>query len=88
MLVSSVAPGWPAHAAGIKQGDVFLEVDGKAITDIPALKNIISHGSAGRSISAKIIPERANKRIQDHSSARALVLPRLIIKGQEAGRHD
>ncbi len=41
-LISDISKGSPAEKAGLKQGDVIMEFDGKKITGIGALKNAVS----------------------------------------------
>jgi Do/DeqQ family serine protease len=41
-LVSAVEPGSPAERAGVRQGDVIIEVDGQPIDDSNALRNEIA----------------------------------------------
>jgi serine protease Do len=40
--VQSVLPDGPAQRAGLKEGDIILEVDGRAISDSPAVIEIVS----------------------------------------------
>ena len=38
VVIASVEPGSPAERAGLKEYDVIVELDGKAIPDVPALR--------------------------------------------------
>ena len=53
-LVASVKTGSPADKAGIKPGDIILEVDGKIIDTMRTLPKIISEIKPGRTINIKI----------------------------------
>ena len=54
-LVSAVSEGSPAEKAGIRRGDVILEMNGQAVKDSNALRNTVSrlkpgtHGAPSRS---------------------------------------
>jgi Do/DeqQ family serine protease len=50
LLVTDVAAGGPADRAGLKRGDVILEVDRKPVHDAPALQKALSAVPAGRSV--------------------------------------
>lgn len=41
-LISDLAPGGPAENAGLKRGDIIIEVDGKKITTMPELPKTIA----------------------------------------------
>ncbi len=53
-LVNRVVPGGPAHRAGIKPGDVILEVDGKKIKNFHQLPIIIAFRQPGETVRLKI----------------------------------
>ena len=46
-LVSEVEPGGPADRAGVKQGDLVLQIDGKPVTDANRLRNQIAGTKPG-----------------------------------------
>ncbi|MEJ5172658.1 MAG: Do family serine endopeptidase [Hydrogenothermaceae bacterium] len=54
-IVSNVQPGGPADKAGIKAGDVIVEVNGKKITDISELQNQIMKNPPGTEVSVKVL---------------------------------
>ncbi len=53
-LVGDVTPGGPGAAAGIKKGDVILELDGRPLSDMSDLRNQISQTAPGTSVTLKI----------------------------------
>jgi serine protease Do len=58
-LVSQVIPGGPAEKAGIKPGDIILDVNGTPITSSAQLKNLVGQTKAGST--AKVTVWRSNK---------------------------
>lgn len=49
-LVASVTPTGPAEAAGIEAGDVILEFNGQAITQMRSLPRIVAETDVGRDV--------------------------------------
>lgn len=60
-IVSSVAPDGPADAAGLKTGDVILEVNGERIEEMPELPRVIADIKPGET--AKLSVWRNGKAI-------------------------
>jgi len=50
-VVLSVVPGSPADKAGLVQGDVIVNIDGKAITSAEDLQKVVQAGKPGQTIS-------------------------------------
>ena len=50
LLVTDVASGGPADRAGLKRGDIILEVDRKPVQDAPSLQKALGAVPAGRSV--------------------------------------
>jgi serine protease Do len=50
LLVTDVASGGPGDRAGLRRGDVILEVDRKPVHDAPSLQKALSAVPAGRSV--------------------------------------
>ena len=50
VIVNSVVENGPAAKAGMKDGDVVLEIDGKKITSVPQLMRIVAEIPAGKSV--------------------------------------
>jgi serine protease Do len=53
-LVSQVMPGSPAAKAGIEQGDVILEFDGKAIAESKDLPQMVAATPVDKSVDVKV----------------------------------
>jgi serine protease Do len=54
-LVSDVFADSPAERAGIKRGDVILELNGKKVKDVVSLRNMVAQSKVGSEIKLKII---------------------------------
>ncbi len=57
-LVSGVMKGSPAEKAGIKQGDVILQYNGKIVEDTGHLRNMVSQTPIGTSVKVKILRQK------------------------------
>jgi len=53
-LVAQVVSGSPAEKAGIEQGDVIVEFDGKEITDSKDLPRIVASTPVGKAVTIKL----------------------------------
>jgi len=60
-LVSEVSPRSPAEKAGVKEGDVILEFNGKKVTDSRHLKLEVARTKPGESVEFKVLRDGANK---------------------------
>jgi serine protease Do len=54
-LVSQVFKGGPAEKAGIKQGDVIIEFDGKEITNFNDLPRIVASTPVGKTVTITVL---------------------------------
>ncbi|MBI4688219.1 MAG: DegQ family serine endoprotease [Nitrospirae bacterium] len=54
-LVSDIFSGSPAEKAGLKRGDVIVEINGKPLKDVESLRNIVSQSEIGGTVKLKII---------------------------------
>ncbi|AVH69552.1 HhoA/HhoB/HtrA family serine endopeptidase [Nostoc sp. 'Lobaria pulmonaria (5183) cyanobiont'] len=59
VFVMRVVPNSPAASAGIRRGDVILQVDGKAITSAEQLQNVVEDSRLGQILQVKL--QRGNK---------------------------
>jgi serine protease Do len=62
-LVSQVVKDGPAEVAGLKRGDVIVEVDGKRIKNTLELRNTIAETSPGTTVDLSVIRDGKTKRI-------------------------
>jgi serine protease Do len=72
-LISDVINGSPADEAGLKQGDVIVEVDGKEVESTGKLRNMIATLGAGAQVNLSIIRDGEKVKIEltlDELSAR------------------
>ncbi|MHB8770794.1 MAG: DegQ family serine endoprotease [Syntrophales bacterium] len=53
-LVAQVTPGGPADKAGIEQGDVIVEFDGKPVADSKELPRIVAATPVGKTVTMKV----------------------------------
>ncbi|HVP12365.1 MAG TPA: trypsin-like peptidase domain-containing protein, partial [Phycisphaerae bacterium] len=61
ILVNQVMPKSPAEAAGIKVGDVILEVGGKSVKDARELQRVIADAEVGKPLQVKILREKTQQ---------------------------
>ncbi len=54
-LVSDVAQGSPAQAAGIMRGDIILEFGGKKVDDVGVLRNMVAQSRIGDQVGMKLL---------------------------------
>ncbi len=77
-LVSQIFKGGPADKAGLKQGDVIVEFDGKEIADFNDLPRIVASTPVGRTVSITIF--RQGKIIPLHVAVAEMEEPTEIAK--------
>jgi len=63
-LVSNVEDGSPAARAGIKQGDVITEYNGKAIADSNQLRNNVSSTTPGSTVTMKVFRDGRSETVE------------------------
>ncbi len=63
VLIDGVVPGGAAEKAGVKQGDVVLEVDGGPVRDTTELKSVIGETPPGTRVDLLVMREGKEKHI-------------------------
>ncbi len=53
--IISVEPGAPAQRAGLRRGDIILELEGRPVPDVDAMHRILSDDVFGRRVDIKLI---------------------------------
>ncbi|MSP96310.1 MAG: serine protease [Betaproteobacteria bacterium] len=80
LIIGGLAPGGPAERAGVKLGDLVLEVGGEAVTGLTAMfRRIWSIGPAGSQITLTLSRRGTSSKVQVRSADRSdfLKKPRL-----------
>jgi serine protease Do len=54
-LISGVEKGSPADQAGLKRGDLVIELNGKKVADSTSLRNMVSANAPGTNTAVKVI---------------------------------
>jgi serine protease Do len=63
-LITEVFEGDPADKAGIKQGDIIKEVDGKAVRDTHELLRVVAMVPVGKKVSVRVLRDGVAKEFQ------------------------
>ncbi len=63
-LVSGVVKGSPAEKAGIQQGDVVLQYNGKLVEDTAHLRNMVSQTALGTRVKIKLLRKKKERTIE------------------------
>ena len=54
VLVMRVVPNTPAEEAGIRKGDVIVQIDGEAVTEPEQLQNLVENSQIGQILQLKV----------------------------------
>ena len=92
-LVASVDPSGPAAAAGLKAGDVILEVDGERVVEMRRLPRMIAERDPGRTVKLKLWRDGAEANVEavlaampaGNEAAKA-VRPKAALRGSISAR--
>ena len=63
--ITGTSPGSPAETAGLRDGDVIVQLNKKKIANIYDLTDFLAKGSPGQSVS--IVVERDRQRVELHA---------------------
>lgn len=58
VLVSDVLEDSPALQGGFQRGDVIIAFDGKTVTDVAGLRNLVAGTSVGKQVAVRLIRDR------------------------------
>jgi serine protease Do len=83
-LVNGVEPGSPAERAGLQQGDVITEVQGRGVSDGNELRNAISNTVPGTAVALKVWRDGRTHDL----SAKVTELTAKAEAGERDGRSD
>lgn len=63
-LVTDVLKGSPAEDAGLKRGDVIIELNGKEVNDVESLRNRVAQTEVGSTINLKVKRESSTIQLE------------------------
>src|SRR5436853_663522 len=64
VLVADVMKGGPAETAGLRAGDVVVELNGSKIREVPELQRRIANVAPGQSVAIAVVRDRATQRLK------------------------
>ena len=64
VLVADVMKGGPAEVAGLRPGDVIVELNGSKIREVPELQRRIANVAPGQSVAIAVVRDRATQRLK------------------------
>jgi serine protease Do len=71
-LVTEIRPNTPAGKAGLQNGDVIREIDGKKVTDSAQLRLTISETPPGTKVTLKYLRGETGKKPEEHTTTAVL----------------
>jgi len=81
LVVSALAPGGPAEGAGVRVGDVVVEVAGERVTSLADLfRKVWQLGSAGVEVPLMVLRDRELSRLRIHSADRRDFLKKPLLQ--------
>src|SRR5882724_3216114 len=83
VLVGGVMPGTAAEKAGLKNGDVILEINGKKMTDPRTLQLLVAQMSPGTKVTLRILRSEPGKAPTEKTLTATLIeLPQEVMAGR------
>jgi serine protease Do len=64
VLIAQVMPETPAEAAGLRDGDLIVAIDGRPIVETRALQRLVGATVAGREIALVVLRERSRQELR------------------------
>jgi serine protease Do len=64
VLIAQVMKDTPAEAAGMRDGDLVVAIDGRPIVETRALQRLVGAAPAGREVSLVVLRERARQELR------------------------
>ena len=64
VLVADVIKGGPGEAAGLKPGDVIIELNGAKIREVPELQRRVANVTPGQSVAVGVVRDRAPQKLR------------------------
>jgi serine protease Do len=64
VLVADVMKGGPAEVAGLRAGDVIVELNGSKVREVPELQRRIANVAPGQSVAIAVVRDRATQRLK------------------------
>ena len=64
VLVADVMKGGPAEVAGLKPGDVIVELNGVKIREVPELQRRVANVAPGASVAVGVVRDRATQKLR------------------------
>jgi Do/DeqQ family serine protease len=64
VLVADVMKGGPGEAAGLRPGDVIVELGGTRIREVPDLQRRVANVAPGQTVAIGVVRDRASQRVQ------------------------
>ena len=64
VLVADVVKGGPAEVAGLRPGDVIIELNGTKIREVPDLQRRVANVTPGQSVAVGVVRDRAAQKLR------------------------
>src|SRR5256714_3755985 len=64
VLVADVVKGGPAEVAGLRPGDVIIELNGTKIREVPDLQRRVANAAPGPSVAGGVVRDRAAQKLR------------------------
>jgi serine protease Do len=87
-LVSSVMKGSPAEKAGIRQGDVILQYNGRLVEDTGHLRNMVSQTPIGTTVKVRLFRKKKEVEVEVAIAELPSKLAEGTVRGGESEEND